>query len=303
MGFLSVSSAVLIFCAGLGVIVSWTVVSGDRYFKDENCGGCIYLFHQVIDEAPSALRTHYRLSRDAYPYLLTFGIICGAVWIATAFLVGRVRYYLVLGIAGAVAFVCVFVALLQRMRGNQLCWLYASVKESQDLQAVWNAECKSEEHWQVKHMYDSYDLFWGSSVAFMFMSIYQIGCAIALVYEEENFAFLAKCRESELERLEDAKKVDSDSNLKLQSSKRSEGEEVKEVPREKYTKCKTRDQEVSTHGLMRDESVLGTPCDVLASTAVRMSAASVVVRRGQMPPPEESPVPSLEPPDFSMSNS
>jgi len=295
MGFLAVSSSVLVFCAGLGVIVCWTVVSGDKYHKDGDCGGCIYLLHQSIDESPSELKGYYKLSKNSYPYLLSFGIVIGVIWITTAFLVVKPRYYLVSGIIGAIAFICVFVPLLERMRRNQACKLYARIKDD-DLADLWEGECKIDDHWLLKHMYDSYDLFWGSALAFIFISMYQMACAIALVYEEEvNTALLEKYRDGALEPKQEATiKAHSDSN-----SKRSQSEEVKDLHKETYTKCKTRDQEVSTYGLIKDESISVTPYDIAGSTIPRMAS---MIRRGEIPPPEESPVPSVEPADFSMNN-
>lgn len=299
MGFLSASSSALIFCAGLGIMVCWTIASGDSYLKDDTCGGCIYLFHQSLNNAPIKLKSHYRLSKDAFPYLLTFGLVCGVLWMATAFLVVKAKYYLIFGITGTTIFICVFVPLLERMRRNKLCKLYAEIMEEDDMEKVWKDECKSEGHWQLKHMYDSYEIFWGSSIAFFLMSVYQIACAIALVYEDRTgVKDRGKYQEKILEDNQEVRpnQLESESESKLKNSNKVTPEEVKESRRERC--IERRNQDVSIHELIKDESVLATPYDI-ATSAIIGRTASIVVRRGQIAPPEESPVPSFEAADLS----
>ena len=127
--------------------------------------------------------------------------------------------------------------------------------------------------------------------------MYQMACAIALVYEEEvNRVLLEKYRDRVSEKEQEATiKANSDSD-----SKRNQVEEVKDPHKGSYTKCKTRDQEVSTYGLIGDEGVSITPYGIAGSTIPGMP--SMIIRRGEISPPEESPVPSMEPADFSMGN-
>ena len=184
MGFLATSSSIGIFIAGLTIMICWSMASGDDIFINEHCGGCIRLFHKVIWENDAY--SFYRSSKDPVALLLTFGVLCGVSWIATSItVIAKPRYYLTSGIITTIIFICSFVPILERMRRNQMCILHAKLTEATDIEKSWSDNCRKDEDWQLKHMYDSYQMFWASSVVCFFIAGYQIACGIALTYEDE----------------------------------------------------------------------------------------------------------------------
>ena len=98
MGFFSSTSVISCFLASIGIIVCWTVASGDQFFIENNCGGCIYMLHNAINEADDKIKAYYNFSKDIYPYLLALSLFCAVLWIITAGLVGKPKYHLIMGI-------------------------------------------------------------------------------------------------------------------------------------------------------------------------------------------------------------
>ena len=159
MGFLQASSSIFIFCAGLGLIICWTIASDDKNFMSNDCGGCIYLFHETISNAPEILKSNYYI-KDSFYYLLISGFVCGLLFMFTACIADHHKYYMAFGIIDIVLFLCVFVTILEKVRKNKACKLYSELynEEIYDLRQSWNNKCRSDKFWQLEHMFDSYEI-------------------------------------------------------------------------------------------------------------------------------------------------
>eukprot|EP01022_Parablepharisma_sp_SALTPOND_P005969 TRINITY_DN1242_c0_g1_i1.p6 TRINITY_DN1242_c0_g1~~TRINITY_DN1242_c0_g1_i1.p6 ORF type:complete len:431 (-),score=58.71 TRINITY_DN1242_c0_g1_i1:40-1332(-) len=189
MKFLAVSSSAAVAIAGLLVLVCWIIVAHDDKAFSGECGGCIRMLHKALGESSNLsddLIDYYKLHKNAYPLLVAFGVICALCWFGTSALAFiRAKYYLIAGALSTVLFVCVFAPILDRIRNDQPCSVYQRVKGT-STDAWIDYGCKTEDNWMEKHRYDSYDLFWGSSLACLLLAVYQIACAVPMVYEEQG---------------------------------------------------------------------------------------------------------------------
>ena len=178
------SSALGVIVAGIGIFVCWIVAAHDDKFMHYDCGGCVRMFHDSISGRSGDLMNYYQNRKDAFPYLISFGIVCGVGWLLTAALAFcRPKWYLGVGAANFVMFVCVFCTLVERMREDRLCHLYEEVTGAK---SAWeHFGCKQSEDWQIKNQRNSYEIFWSSSIACFIFAVYQLACAAALVYEAE----------------------------------------------------------------------------------------------------------------------
>lgn len=322
MGFLAMSSSIAIFIAGLAIMVCWSIASGDDMFIYGHCGGCIRLLHKLVWESDQP-QDYYRSAKDPFPLLLTFGVLCGVLWIVTSIaVVARPRYYLISGLLTTIIFICSFVPLVERMRRNQTCTLYADLTGT-DIVTAWNAACRGDGHWQLKHMYDSFEVFWGSSAGCFLAAAYQVGCGIAMTYEDETRAKGKADGETHKPlRSEDGKSVEE----KAEEAKKPEAGEESKL---------SAAQDASVHEPLKDASVAGreVPEDTvrareesekppegsekahecaknLGEEERKEEGVSTPPAKSEVPanesmsqqPPEGSPVPEVDMPDFSLSN-
>eukprot|EP00826_Nyctotherus_ovalis_P013399 TRINITY_DN13616_c0_g1_i2.p2 TRINITY_DN13616_c0_g1~~TRINITY_DN13616_c0_g1_i2.p2 ORF type:complete len:213 (+),score=47.12 TRINITY_DN13616_c0_g1_i2:73-711(+) len=206
--------------------------------------------------------SYYRTHMDAFPYLISFGVICGLLWMGTAFL-SRInaKYYLLAGIGTTTVFVCVFTPMVERMRDMRLC----GEIDSTVVDSLFDTYEKS-----LKRMEVSYELFWGSSMACFLLAAYQIGCAIAMVYEEGKLS----TNHQEMA----APPINADDSP-------SKDEGPKEEKKE---------------GGNLTEMNLGPSVSKIEDP--KSLATSVFVKKGDVIPPAESPIPDGPSNDFSMND-
>ena len=148
------------------------------------------------------------MKKDAYPVLISFGVILCVMWLCTAGLAClSPKIYLGAGAASTIVFTVVFTCLFERIKGTysdptpQPCNIYATIT-GKDAWSDYN--CKTTDNWQEKHMFDSYDFFWVSSMICFLLTTYQLACAAALVYEEP--AEVCKAEEEKVEKPKEEKK-------------------------------------------------------------------------------------------------
>ncbi len=142
------------------------------------------MFHDYVKGRSGDLFNFYQVKKDPYPILVAFGVICGTFWIATGAIVGFVsrKVYLLCGIITTVIFTVVFTCIYERVKDGQPCTLYSIFQGGADPFAA--KGCKTDGNWEQRHVNDSYDFFWGSSLAAFILATYQLVCASALLYEE-----------------------------------------------------------------------------------------------------------------------
>jgi len=159
--------------------------------------GCIRLVNTMRSEY--SYGNFYQIAADDYRHLffgghkdvvvlwiITIGF-CLFVSITTAIRAYyRTLLYLITAILNSIIFLCCFTVVIDRTRYNKQCEYYKSMlrvrNEHINLQTVF---C-SEKIRTMKNIYKSYEFIWGSSVAFIIASGYQIGCAIILIYRERK---------------------------------------------------------------------------------------------------------------------
>ena len=173
MHILAKTSAAGIFVAGLLIFLCWIIAAHDEKLIKRKIGGCIQKFHKHVKNIEDkSLRRYYRANKDVYPYLISFGVICGLLWMGTAAAVlTNPKYYLAAGSVTTLMFICIFVPMVERIqsiRSHNNCF-----------------EDNDDYVWRERHMEDSFDMIWGSSIVCFLLSAYQIGCALALIYNEE----------------------------------------------------------------------------------------------------------------------
>lgn len=143
------------------------------------------MMHDYVKGHSGALYHFYQVKKNAYPILVTFGIVCGTLWIATgavAFFLPK-KIYLALGAITTTIFTVVFTCIYERTKDNQACTHYLAMTGNTG-SAFQAYGCKVDDDWEEKHRYDSFEFFWASSLFAFMMAAYQLSCAAALVYEE-----------------------------------------------------------------------------------------------------------------------
>lgn len=265
MSRLALTSSAGIFVAGLLIFLCWVIAANDKKLAKGDAVGCVKRFNELIKDIPDkSLKRYYRTHMDAFPYLISFGVICGLLWMGTAFL-SRVsaKLYLVVGTGTTIVFVCVFTPMVERMRDMRLCF---EIGEA-EIDSLFDTYER-----KLKRIEVSYELFWGSSMACFLLAAYQIGCAIAMVYEES----MASTSHQEIA----APPISADDN-----TVKKQDEEPREEKKE---------------GGNTTEMNLGPGVSRVEDP--KASATSVVVKKGDVIPPAESPIPDAPSNDFSMND-
>jgi hypothetical protein len=265
MSKLALTSSIGIFVAGLLVFLCWVIAANDKKLAGGNAVGCIKKFNEMINELDLSLKRYYRGNQDAFVYLIAFGVICGILWMGTAVL-GRInaKYYLFAGIGTTVAFICVFTSIVERLRDERLCDEILRIgSPTPDLMSdLFGTGEKI-----LKHTEISYELFWGSSMTCFLLAAYQIGCAIAMVYEE-NKTIKGHQQMNAIEENPNETPVNEDASPKEEK------------------KASVTEINLGVNTSKIEESKLG--------------GTSVIVKKGEVIPPAESPIPDIDPNNFSM---
>jgi len=255
MSRLATTSSAGIFVAGLLLFVCWIVAAKDKKLGGA-AAGCIEDFHDRMKGIPdSSLKRYQRGNQDAFAYLISFGVICGLLWMGTAALIIiNSKYYLFAGIGTTVIFICVFTPMVERIRDGRLC-------EGSNSGLFENKEK------EFKRMEISYELFWGSSMACFLLAAYQIGCAIAIVYEESK-------SETAHRQMKDAEKNPDGTPANKD-----------ELPKEE------KKADITDINFVVSTSKIEEP---------NPAPKSVIVKKGEAKPPAESPLPDVSQHEFSM---
>lgn len=296
MGFLARTSALGIGVAGALIFACWIVAAKDKFVSKP--GGCIQKFHDNISSF-DGLKSYYKRNQDAYPVLISFGIICGSFWIITAILsfISPV-YYLALGIFTTIMFICSFVPLVEILRQNRQCENYkiiaASLGEPDIFAGKDNADV-------VKNIKNSYEIFWGSSIACFILAAYQIGCAIVMVYDSstQKKSTVRLDTERPLEEQPQASNLPEppDANLNNQSGEANEGDKNNK-PEEDKTVNPTPDK--TKVAVNREEPERAV--ERFLDRPAEQQPYSVYVKKGERELPKESPLPEISNAEFTLND-
>lgn len=161
----------------------WLIAAHDEEILKGDCGGCFEKFHDYVKGRDGDLFRFYQIKKDPYPILVAFGAICGFLWLVTGVLalLPSKKLYLAVGAANTVIFTVVFTCIYERVKDSQVCTNYFSMVGATTFAGI---GCKTDDNWQEKHIEDSYEFFWASSLFAFLMATYQLCCAATLVYEE-----------------------------------------------------------------------------------------------------------------------
>lgn len=277
MKFLAHTSAVGIGMAGILIFVCWIVAAKDH--TDKSPGGCIQMFHDNIKHNKD-LKNYYMRNQHAFAILISFGVICGLLWIVTALLAFiKATYYLMVGIITTLMFICSFVPLVEIIRFQRQC--EAILTEMNLLISFKDAR------WEVKHINDSYEIFWGTSIACFLLAVYQIGCAIAMVYEESTQGKTTSRMETERALAEPTTTQPPIAGNKEKLHELEEEKIVNPIP-ENIKKGTAEEPEEAA------ETFLSRPLE--------QQPFSVHVKKGEVELPRESPLPDISNPEFTLND-
>jgi len=277
MKFLAHTSAIGIGMAGILIFVCWILAARDNTNKFP--GGCIRLFSNNIRRSGD-LKRYYMGNQNAFAILVSFGVICGILWIVTAALAFvKATYYLLVGIITTIMFICSFVPLVEIIRFMRQC--DAATNEM-------NIDINfKDEEWKVKRVNDSYEIFWGTSIACFILAAYQIGCAITMVYEENRQGKKTARLETERALADPAIIQPPDPDNKEKPQESEEQKTVNPTP-EKVKKESIKEPEKAI------ETFLNRPLE--------QQVRSIYVKKGEVELPKESPLPDISNPEFSLSD-
>ena len=166
MELIKITSAIASAIAGVLILILWLVAANDRGDEDGNkykCRGCVYLYHDSLGD--SDLGKWLKNNRSPYNLLIAFGVILGVMWIATGALgffannALMAKIYVGAGVGTYLIHIILFPSIVQR---------FSSMLGS------CSARCSTGDDWYIKHMYDSYEEFWGASLVCFVLGAYQI---------------------------------------------------------------------------------------------------------------------------------
>ena len=183
------TSAILIACAGIIVLILWIIAANDRGKKVGSvyeCHGCNYLYNDYVrnenfTEAPysysTGLNSWLKTYRNPFSILIAFGVILGVFWIVTG-VIGflattytMAKGYLIAGVFTYLIFVVVFPIIVERINFVQP---YCT--------GLWPTWCRTDSDWSIRHSLDSYEEFWGAALVGFILGAFQIAAAIYLIY-------------------------------------------------------------------------------------------------------------------------
>ena len=192
MVFLRISSAFGILFSAIAMCVCWILAIGDEEIGNE-IRGCIALLGS--GSLTYDYGNFYEVAADDYRHLFFGGhkrvsTLCLITIIVFLFLpiitaiMARYRdsLYLITGILESIIFLCFFTLVIDRTRYNKQCEYYKNVQRVKGGNADLERIFYSDKIAAMKNIYKSYEFIWGSSIAFIIASAYQIGCAIVLIY-------------------------------------------------------------------------------------------------------------------------
>eukprot|EP00826_Nyctotherus_ovalis_P048598 TRINITY_DN5743_c0_g1_i3.p1 TRINITY_DN5743_c0_g1~~TRINITY_DN5743_c0_g1_i3.p1 ORF type:complete len:320 (-),score=68.16 TRINITY_DN5743_c0_g1_i3:126-1085(-) len=310
MSFLTSSSAGASFLAGALIMICWLLAIHDNVLVKRKCGGCIKYLHNGINDYKDAndydsdYRDYLKLNKDVYVIAFTLSIICGVLWLVTAALAFvKALLQLIVGIVTTIIFICTFVPLVDRMRFNQQCSYYIQLEGFRGNNLILTNVCHGDNDriWTMKHMYTSYELFWGSSMACFILAAYQIICAIGLVYREEMLAVPEKVPEHDVSPRPIVSKTEDDTgkpkkveDIEVKAEVKAPAEETKKVEMEQVPE----DEAVKSFRMAPPDEAL----EPSGQQDGALKSFTRMTKRGEVTPPKESPVPQFENPNFSLNN-
>lgn len=292
MSFLKTSSAAAVGMAGILIFICWVVAAKDNLNKRP--GGCIEAFHKS-DKLTNDLKKHFKANKDAYPVLISFGAICGVFWLLTfALSFVKAAYYLISGIFTTIMFICAFTPLVELVRFDRQCKDLIEFSTGQTITdaTMWTSLFPDGVGWAIKHKNQSYEIFWGSSIACFLLAAYQIGCAIAMVCDSSDAAKEGTRLDTERALKELPQNFNHPEPPYGDGSKQEVqvGEESKTVnPTPEKNKNPVTEEPVE-----KPETFL--------SRAVEQQPQSVYVKKGEVELPKESPLPEISNADFTLND-
>jgi len=245
MGFLQVTSFIATLICGMLIFICWLIAAHDNKFLKGECGGCIEKLNDALSGKSGSLMRYYQNSKDGYNLLVAFGVICGVFWIVDAIFAWiKIKIHLIIGGITQIIFVVIFAILVERLRNNRPCTYYGEVLQLTGISPWTAAGCKTSDNWETKHQFDSYEMFWGSSVIIFLLSCYHLAAATALVVEEEReLAKGEKKEEKKEEKAGEPQKEKTEGPKEVVSEKPAEGPVAERTKKEETTKGEAKPDE------------------------------------------------------------
>ena len=160
-------SGVAALIAGTLIMIMWIVAAHDRGEEDGSkykCRGCIYYYHDDLWNGSGPLNDWYRVHRDSYVIMISFGVICGLFWWiagALAFMANSemmAKLNIIVGVVTYTIFVVLFAVIADRLKYSIGC----------------AARCSMSDNWFIKHSMDSIHEFSGCSLACFILGAFHI---------------------------------------------------------------------------------------------------------------------------------
>jgi len=198
MRFLCVSSIIGTFLSGIVILVVWIVVVNDG--MGSYTGGCVKRLNSFLNNMRywGVYHNFYEIAADDYRHLFLgehkgVYVLCVITMIFCflgSTITGIIGFcyallYLITGILKTIIFLCCFAVIIYRTRYDKQCESYRNMSRVIDGDDYYMRYLFDHDRIKtMKNTYRPYELLWGSSMAFIIASVYQIGCAIVLVYRE-----------------------------------------------------------------------------------------------------------------------
>ena len=191
-------------------------------------------------------------------------------------------YYLISGVITTILFICAFVPLVEIMRLGRQCVICNDItcpKLGDD----------GYELWELKHKYISYEIFWGCSMTCFILAAYQIGSAIVMVYEENA------TKEPQQQRTDTERNLTENVVTEEKHDDVTGGKNI--IKGDDLIKSKNKlpgnvdlDNDDATNNFLKPTPIKSN--ELTVNKGEKSSpAVSVIVAKGQVNVPEESPVP------------
>eukprot|EP00826_Nyctotherus_ovalis_P057357 TRINITY_DN7837_c0_g1_i4.p1 TRINITY_DN7837_c0_g1~~TRINITY_DN7837_c0_g1_i4.p1 ORF type:complete len:193 (+),score=37.59 TRINITY_DN7837_c0_g1_i4:182-760(+) len=190
-------------------------------------------------------------------------------------------------------FICTFTPLVELMRFDRQCYNYLEIHTGLVDRTVTGLFPRGV-GWAIKHKNQSYEIFWGSSIACFLLAIYQIGCAIAMVYDSSSS-------------IKEGARLDTERALKElpQTTNHPEppyGDGSKqEVQGGEESKTVNPTPEKNKNPVTEEPEPVEKP-NTFLSRAVEQQPQSVYVKKGEVELPKESPLPEISNAEFTLND-
>ena len=141
------------------------------------------------------MNSFYSLEWDAYPLLIAFGVICGVFWMVSGALgFVKAEASLVAGGVTYLIFAILFPIIVEKTQANPFtavplpCERYLYLKSTNttitaNSTAFAVAGCKTDSNYYDKHVHDSFEFFWGASLACFILGAYHLAGMMYEVYQ------------------------------------------------------------------------------------------------------------------------